>query len=682
MTFLSPQISDRITALAPQIAQAGGPEDPAHIGDILSAIAASARYQPHKYWKGLIAPKAGQETMTELSDLLTEIRAVYETPAIVTTSAEKLADLRQLMAEQGWDAVWVPLSDAYQGEYIPLADRRLQWLTGFSGSAGAAVILQDQAAFFTDGRYQIQAPLEVDPNLYQHYNLAQKTPLAWVKESLPAGANIIYDPWLHTHQHVQMLEKGGKAVDLTFVPVTPHPIDSLWHTQPPAPVSAARPHPHKVTGKSSGEKRHQIAAQLKAAGLDGLCLTAPDSVAWILNIRGEDIDASPYCLSRAILYADGTLDWFVNPAKIASGLSDVLGADIMIAPEMDLEMVLQRLVQDGQKIQADPGHLPAYLSQKLAEQQGQFHFAADPVSLAKACKNEAEITGSQTAHRRDGVAVVAFLTELEQDIADGAALTEMDVVDRLWQARQQQDHIRDISFDTIAGVGPNGAITHYRVDEKSNRPLTPGQFLLVDSGGQYLDGTTDITRCFAIGTLSEPDQKEISQRYTQVLKGHLALRHAVFPVGTSGSQLDCLARQYLWQAGLDYDHGTGHGVGSYLSVHEGPQRISKLANKIALQPGMILSNEPGFYKKDHFGIRIENLILVRPADFEGFLCFEDLTCVPYDRRLIRLDALTETEIEQIDQYHRWVAGILSEHLSEKEQIWLQKMTAPLICPIS
>lgn len=679
MTFLSPQIIDRISALAPQIALAGGPEDPAHISDILSAIAASARYQPHRYWKGLIAPKAGQEVMTELSDLLAEIRSVFETTPVAKTSAEKLADLRQLMADQGWDAVWVPLSDAYQGEYIPLADRRLQWLTGFSGSAGSAIILQDQAAFFTDGRYQIQAPLEVDPNLYQHYNLVQKTPLAWVKTVLSPGAKIIYDPWLHTHQYVQMLEKGGQAADLTFVPVTPHPIDSLWTTRPPAPISAARPHPHKVTGKSSKEKRHQIADQLKLAGLDGLCLTAPDSVAWILNIRGEDIDASPYCLSRAILYADGTLDWFVDPAKIASGLSDILGADIMIAPEMDLEMVLQRLAEDGQIIQADPGHLPAYLSQKLAEQHRQFHFAADPVSLAKACKNDTEVAGSQIAHRRDGVAVIEFMADLEQDIADGTALTELDVVERLWQARQQQDHIRDISFDTIAGVGPNGAITHYRVDANSNRPLTHGQFLLIDSGGQYLDGTTDITRCFAIGSLSDVDQAEISRRYTQVLKGHLALRHAVFPVGTSGSQLDCLARQYLWQAGVDYDHGTGHGVGSYLSVHEGPQRISKLPNKIALQPGMILSNEPGFYKKDHFGIRIENLIVVRPSAFDGFLCFEDLTCVPYDHRLICLEALTKDEIDQINHYHQWVAGFLSDQLSETGQIWLQKMTAPLVC---
>ncbi len=659
-----------------KVRAAGGQGSAVQILAKLAGIAAAAQYQPNMYWKGVIAPQADQELMHILQDILMKLR--NKISGTHTAASDKLTLLRQKMKENKWSAFWVPLSDAYQGEYIPYADRRLEWLTGFSGSAGSAIVLADKAAFFTDGRYEIQAPLEVDRALYAHYNIAKTSPVAWLKEHLKAEDTLAYDPWLHTHQHLQMIQRELGGVGCGFVAVSSNPIDQLWQGRPVAPISAARPHPVSVSGRSSSEKRSDLCQKMQERHIDALCLSAPDSVAWLLNIRGEDIDASPYCLSRAILYQDGTVDWFVNPHKIASGLGDILGNDVLIMPEQDIVPVLQKLATDGKFIQADPGHLPARLSAALQDSKANIFWQADPVALAKACKNETEISGSQAAHRRDGVAVIQFMQQLETDLAQGHVLTELDVVDRLFQCRQKQPYFRDVSFNTIAGAGPNGAITHYRVSAQTNRVLEAGSFLLVDSGGQYLDGTTDITRCFALGTMSQDLYAEISDRYTRVLKGHLALRHAHFPIGTTGSQLDSLARQPLWQAGLDYDHGTGHGVGSYLSVHEGPQRISKMPNKVSLQPGMIVSNEPGYYAEGRYGIRIENLIVVSMSEHSGYLTFEDLTCVPYDRRLIRLDLLSRLEREQIDAYHHWVYKTLADDLESGPRAWVQKMTSPLI----
>ncbi|PZX16248.1 Xaa-Pro aminopeptidase [Palleronia aestuarii] len=588
----------------------------------------------------------------------------------------RLASLREELAARGLDAILVPRADAHQGEYVAPHDARLAWLTGFTGSAGFAIVTTAKAAIFVDGRYKLQVRSEVAEEITPVDWPATRAE-AWLDDHLDDGARVGFDPWLHTAKEVEALKARLEPRGIEIVPVTPNPVDAIWTDQPAPPMGPVTLYPEELAGRDRAEKCREIAETLREAGEDWAVLTLPDSICWLLNIRGSDIPRNPVAHGFAILEAaTGAVRLFMHAEKLAKIRLD--GVDLL--PPEGLVAALATL---SGKVRVDRESAPWIVGDTLASEGIALSWAPDPCLLPKARKTEAELAATRAAHLRDGAAMCAFLRWLddaaERVVQGGATVMEIDAVRALEEFRRAGGDLLDIAFDTIAGSGPHGAIVHYRVTEATDRALAPGELLLVDSGGQYLDGTTDITRTIAIGV---PDEEQIAA-FTRVLKGMIAVSRARWPKGLAGRDLDALARAPLWMAGQDYDHGTGHGVGVYLSVHEGPQRLSRTSD-IPLEPGMIVSNEPGYYREGAWGIRIENLVAVEPApDLDSadpardMLAFETLTWVPIDRRLIDVDALSPGERAWIDAYHAGVERQMTGRLDAETAAWLGRACAPL-----
>ena len=589
-------------------------------------------------------------------------------------TAERIHAFRAELTRQGLSGFIVPHADEYQNEYLPACAERLAWLTGFTGSAGTAVVLSEQAAIFVDGRYTLQVRSQVDVQVFAPRHLIEEPVHSWLSAVLRPGDQLGYDPWLHTPQEVKQLAEACSRAGAALIPCEPNPIDALWDTRPAPPAAKVVPHDLAYTGKSSEDKRHALSMTFKSDEIGVAVLTAPDSIAWLFNIRGGDVEHTPLPLGFALLYRDGTASLFLDRHKVSDALAPHLGSAVRIRPVSEFHEALEQLGKAGERVLCDPKRTASWIPERLARSGAQVLEGEDPCFLPKACKNEAEISGAREAQKRDGAAVCEFLAWLSQEARKGQ-LSECDAQSYLESCRRRQPLWQDMSFPTISAAGPNGAIVHYRATDPQARLLAPGTLYLVDSGGQYLDGTTDITRTIAIGS-PLPEHRD---RYTRVLKGHIALAMAAFPKGTTGAQLDALARRPLWEVGLDYDHGTGHGVGSYLGVHEGPQRISKGGHAVALQPGMILSNEPGYYKSGEYGIRLENLVVVIPAatgDGEGreWFAFETITRVPFDVSLIDGSLLNATEREWLNAYHARVREVIGPLVDSSTAGWLEQAT--------
>lgn len=601
----------------------------------------------------------------------------------------RLSALRSELKRQGLDGFVVPISDEHMSEYVGAYAQRLAWLTGFAGSAGSAVVLAHRAAMFVDGRYTVQVRDQVDGKLYDYCQVPHQSIGGWLADNAQPDARIGFDPWLHTRSWSDSISAALEKVGAELVAVERNPIDAVWDDRPEPSSAMVTVQDDRQAGQSSQVKRQQVADWLKTEALDGAVISALDSIAWLLNIRGSDVDHTPVALSYVLAHADGTAELFIAPEKITQDVARHLGNAVTIRPRDDFETALQQLA--GKKIAVDPESGVAAIFRTLEDAGASAIAARDPALLPKAIKNPVEQQGHRDAQARDGVAVAKFLHWLSQAAPKGGE-TELSAAAKLHEYRQQTGLLKDLSFDTISAAGPHAALPHYRVDEDSNLPITPGSVYLVDSGGQYVDGTTDITRTVWIPGQGERAQPpaEVKDRYTRVLKGHIAIALAIFPEGTAGSQLDAFARQFLWQAGVDYAHGTGHGVGSFLAVHEGPQRIAKGAGGQAgtgepLQAGMILSNEPGYYKAGEFGIRIENLVLVQPREIPGaegeYFGFETLTFVPIDRSMVDVSLLAPQEIAWWNDYHAQVRDILVPQLAGPEndgvRAWVEQGCLPL-----
>lgn len=588
---------------------------------------------------------------------------------------ERLAALRAELARRGIQGFVVPRADEHQSEYAPACAERLAWLTGFTGSSGTAVVLAEGAALFTDGRYTLQAPMQVDATAFEIINIAQTRLTDWIARRLPAGALLGFDPWLHTAEETERLRAAALKAGGDVVALDSNPIDAIWTDRPAAPCAPIAPHPEEFAGESAEHKLARIREALAAAGVDALVVSDPHNVAWAFNIRGGDVSHTPIALGYALVPREGRPTLFLAGAKVAGDAARHLDALADRAEPAALAGALAELGRAGVRARIDRATGAEALRAMVEEAGGEADVGEDPITLMKAVKNAVELEGARAAHRRDGVAMARFLAWFDREAPSGS-LTEIDAVEALERSRAETNALADISFPTISGAGPNGAIVHYRVSRTTNRRIAPGELFLIDSGGQYRDGTTDITRTLAVG---EPTA-EMRDRYTRVLRGHLAISRAAFPKGVTGAQIDAFARAPLWEAGLDYDHGTGHGVGSFLSVHEGPQRISKLGHT-PLEPGMILSNEPGYYKTGAYGVRIENLVVVEERDIPGaerpMLGFETLTFAPYDRRLIDKGLLSPDEIAWIDAYHARAFETLAPSLDTQTRAWLAGATAPL-----
>lgn len=589
--------------------------------------------------------------------------------------ATRTAALREAMRQAGLDGFVVPRADEHQSEYVPANAERLAWLTGFTGSAGTAVILADEAALVVDGRYTLQAPAQVDTAILTPVQLAETSVEAWIGEHLRQGAVLGYDPWLHTSEGVAKLEKAAAKAGARVTPVTQNLVDAVWADRPAAPAGAVVAHPLELAGDSVEAKLRRIREALGRGGCDALVISDPHNLAWAFNLRGGDVAHTPLALGYAIVPRTGRAVLYLTSSAIDPALRQALSPSADIAGRADFAVAVAALAAGEGKIRLDSATGASALATLVEQAGGRVDPGPDPITLMKAVKNTGEIAGSRAAHHRDGLAVTRFLAWLSRH-APGGRLTEIAAVEALEAFRRETGLLRDISFPTISGSGPNGAIVHYRVTRETDRNVGEGELFLVDSGAQYADGTTDITRTVAIGTPTE----EMRDRFTRVLKGHVAIARAVFPKGTTGAQIDSFARASLWQAGLDFDHGTGHGVGAFLSVHEGPQRIAKTGTT-ALSPGMILSNEPGYYRAGAYGIRIENLVLVEERAIPGgdrpMLGFETLTLAPYDISLIDPSLLDEAEIAWIDSYHARVWEALSSDLDGETRAWLEAATQPL-----
>ncbi|MGD9617967.1 MAG: aminopeptidase P family protein [Alphaproteobacteria bacterium] len=672
---------DRLAQLLKETESALDPDGVAEL--IAGVLAAPPEIGPPENataWHSLVAdptPPALAKTLEELRAHLAEDWRDGLAPedfARLPLPA-RLALLREELAARRLDGFIVPRSDEHQGEYVPLCAQRLAWLTGFTGSAGLAIVLKERAALFVDGRYTLQAAAQVDPALFEIRHVTEEPPPWWLGSALGNGAVLGYDPWLHTPHEVERLRAGVERAGASLRAVDGNPVDRVWPGRPAAPLAPVVPHPDRFAGESASDKRARLASGLAKDGVAAAVLTMPESIAWLLNIRGGDVPHTPLPLSFAILRDDGGIRLFIDRRKLAPGLDRHLGNEVTVEPVGHFGPALDALAVSGALVQADPATAASWVFDRLAAAGGKIHRAADPCLLPKACKNPVELDGTRAAHRRDGAAVIRFLAWLAREAPKGN-LREIAASDRLEAFRRDGEHFRDLSFPTISGAGSNGAIVHYRATLESEKTLEPGTLYLLDSGAQYLDGTTDITRTIAIGAPTA----EMRDRFTRVLKGHIALATARFPKGTTGTQLDAFARRALWEKGLDYDHGTGHGVGSYLSVHEGPQRISKAPNAQPLLPGMIVSNEPGYYKTGAYGIRIENLVVVRPAEGSGereILCFETLTLAPIDRTLVDRTLLDDGEIAWLDAYHRRVRETVSPLVDAETARWLAAATAPI-----
>ncbi|WP_395672261.1 aminopeptidase P family protein [Phenylobacterium sp.] len=603
------------------------------------------------------------------------MRQTFDETTDPTFGPRHLPLIRAAMAAQGLDGFLVPHEDEHQNEYLPAANDRLAWATGFTGSAGAAVILKERAAVFVDGRYTLQVRDQVDATSFEIRDLVEGGVPAYLETAAARGQAIGYDPRLHSPDALDRLKAAAARAGAELRPVTPNPVDQAWGAaRPPQPIAPVVPHPLQYAGEDSATKRARVGATL-SGGADAAVLTAPASIAWLFNIRGGDVIRSPLPLAQAILNRDGSARLFLDPQKVTADLPAWLGNGVRLETPEDLPQALAEL--RGQRVVVDPAQSSAWYFEALAGAGAEIVRGEDPCALPRAAKNPVEVQGARDAHARDGAALARFLHWLATD-AQATPPDEVEVVSKLEAFREATGALKDLSFDTIAGAGSNGAIVHYRPTSRLNRRAEAGSLLLVDSGAQYLDGTTDVTRTVAIGQPSA----EMRQRFTLVLKGNLALARVRFPAGTTGSALDALARVALWAHGLDYDHGTGHGVGSYLGVHEGPQRISKAPNSVALRPGMIVSNEPGYYKEGAYGIRIENLqVVTEAADIPGgerpMLGFETLTLAPIDRALIDADLLTAEERAQLDAYHAQVLAVIGPQLEPAVRAWLAEACAPV-----
>jgi Xaa-Pro aminopeptidase len=591
-------------------------------------------------------------------------------------SGPRVRALRTELARRGLTGFIVPRADRHQNEYVPAAEERLAWLTGFTGSAGVAVVLMERAAVFIDGRYTLQARDEVDTTLFDIVHLVDTPPHEWLEQNLASTDRLGYDPWLHTVESAEKLAKACAATGAALVAVEPDLFDALWTDRPVPPLGPVVLHDLRFAGEEAATKLSRLRPEIGKLKADALVVSDPHAVAWTFNIRGSDVAHTPLPLAFAIIPREGRPSLYVDGRKLSNEVRHALEALADIREPSDFAADLAALGKSGKTVRLDQATAADALARLIASHGGKVSRGADPIALMKAVKNSVEIEGARAAHVRDGAAVVRFLAWLDREAPQGK-LTEIDAVAALESFRRDTGLLKDISFPTIAGAGSDGAIVHYRVTRKTNRPIMPGELFLVDSGAQYQDGTTDITRTVAVG---EPTD-EMRERFTLVLKGHIAVAHAVFPEGTTGAQLDPLARQFLWAAGLDFDHGTGHGVGSYLSVHEGPARISKLGN-VPLKQGMILSNEPGYYKAGAYGIRLENLVLVtKAATVAGaekpLNAFETLTLAPIDRRLVKHALLTPEEIRWLDDYHARVAKTLAPLLNDESRAWLEDATRPL-----
>lgn len=589
-------------------------------------------------------------------------------------ASKHLPLLRAEMKKQGLDGFIIPHDDEYQNEYIPAYAERLLWASGFSGSAGEAIVFLDKGVIFTDGRYTLQVREQADSDYFSYVDMMETPIHSWLSEHGPKGAVIGYDPMLHTGASVKRLAAAADAAGFTLKAVTANPVDAAWTDQPPVPLAPIAPHELAFAGEPSEAKRRDIAKTLTKKGADAVLITAPPSIAWLLNIRGGDVDRSPLPLGRVLLRNDGTATLFVSPEKVGNQLPGFLGDSVDIRAETDISDALEKLGKARATVAIDPALAPFKFGNDLKSAGASVIEMTDPCALPRATKNKAEIEGTRVAHIRDGAAVTRFLHWLDTHAQSGD-VDEITAASKLESFRAETGELRDLSFDSITGSGPNGAIVHYRVSTQSNRKLQRGELFLIDSGGQYRDGTTDITRTVPIGEAND----EMCDRFTLVLKGHIALATMKFPAGTTGHQLDVIARKPLWDAGLDYDHGTGHGVGSFLGVHEGPQRIAKAPNSQALLPGMILSNEPGFYKTGAFGIRIENLIVVNkpeavPGGERDMMTFETITLAPINLALVNKVLLTDAERHWLNDYHTRVRETLAPLLPDDIQDWFETAT--------
>jgi Xaa-Pro aminopeptidase len=600
-----------------------------------------------------------------------------------STSPDRVAALRDRLRAGGVHGFIVPRADAHQGETVAPHDERLAFLTGFTGSAGLAIVLADRAALFVDGRYTLQAGDQVDTGLFEIVPMHETPAAKWLEQALGEGQVIAFDPWLHGKAEIDRLTAAVEKRRARLVPLEPNPIDQIWADQPPVPMGAVRIQPESFAGEDPADRRRRIGALIAGKAADAAILTQPDSLAWLLNIRGSDLSHSPVALGFGVLHADGTVALYMEPDKIDGEVLAHLGNEVSVIPPAGLADGLAAM--SGKTVLVDQATCPLWVANQLEAASAMLAWGEDPCVKPKALKNPSELAGMRAAHRRDGVAVARFLHWLDQTEVRGEPLTEIDVVTALEGFRADTGQLMDVSFDTICGAGPNGAIVHYRVSRESNRTLRPGELLLVDSGAQYMDGTTDITRTIAIG----PVDKTALRPYNLVLKGMIAISRARWPEGITGRDLDPLARIGLWQAGFDYDHGTGHGVGVYLNVHEGPQRLSRRGGEVALEPGMILSNEPGYYSTGHFGIRIENLIAVTEASLPDggerpMLGFETLTLAPIDRHLIDHALLGPEDGAWLDAYHARVLAEIGPELDPQRDAavldWLTVNCAPLSSP--
>ena len=663
-------------ALKGLLAEAGVQVDPDAVREILRGVlAAPAPAADPEAWMALVAPGASPALAAQLRAMKRELESALAADAAPPDRAKRLADLRAELKRRGLDGFVAPRADEHQGEYVAKRAQRLEWLTGFTGSAGMAAVLADRAAIFVDGRYTLQVRDQVDVKAFEPRHLTDQPPGEYLTANLKTGQRVGYDPWLLTQGAVERLAAACAKAGAAFVAVDGNPIDAVWPGQPPAPIAPVVPHDQRFAGRTSPEKRQDIAAKLNADGYDAAIISDPSSIAWLLNIRGADVSRTPLPLSFAIAGRDGTTTLFIDPRKLLPETRQHLGNAVRVERPEAFASGLESL--KGKRVLVDAASAGAAVFDRLAKAGAKPVLGEDPCALPKAVKNAVELDGARAAHRRDGAALCRFLAWLMPRALAGN-VDELVAAATLESFRREGANFRDLSFDTIAGAAANGAIVHYRSTAASNRKLAPGMLFLLDSGAQYLDGTTDVTRTLAIG----PPTPEMRDRFTRVLKGHIAVATARFPKGTTGSQLDPLARRALWDAGLDFDHGTGHGVGSYLAVHEGPHRISKMANNVALQPGMIVSNEPGYYKTGAYGIRVENLVTVvavpRPADADrDFLGFETLTLCPIDLALVDPAMLSAGEIAWLDAYHASVRATISPLVDAETKQWIEGATRKL-----
>jgi len=603
------------------------------------------------------------------------MRQSFEETTDPSFGAKHLPLVRARMAEQGLDGLLVPHEDEHQNEYLPAANDRLAWISGFTGSAGAGVVLKDRAAVFADGRYTVQVKAQVDADQFEILDLVEGGVPAYL-ERAPKGAVIGYDPRLHSPDALATLKRAAEKAGAELKPVEPNPLDLAWGDARPAqPTAPVVPHEDRYTGENAASKRARIGAAVRAAGANAAVITAPASIAWLFNVRGGDVIRTPLPLAQAIIRGDGSAKLFLDPVKVTNELPGWLGDAVTLENPAALPGALDALA--GQSVLVDPGQSSAWYFDRLTAAGATVVRGMDPCTLPRAAKNPVEIEGTRQAHIRDGAALTTFLHWVDT-VAQETLPTEREIAEALEGFREATGALKDLSFDTIAGAGPNGALPHYKPVARTIRRIEKGSLLLVDGGGQYLDGTTDVTRTMAIGEPSA-DQRRM---FTLVLKGHIAMATVRFPPGTTGHQLDALARLPMWMAGLDYDHGTGHGVGSYLGVHEGPQRIAKGVNTQPLLTGMIVSNEPGYYREGHWGIRIETLQVVTPPEpipggerpMHGF---EQLTFAPLDRRLIDVALLTPDERAYVDAYHAEILAKVGPLLSAEVRAWAEVQCAPL-----